>query len=128
MRARHVGVMAALLLGATTIAPADPVIQIKVGGDEIALPKRVDRDLPCEPCVDAPHPGETITVSSDGSRIRRDRGPLSIVLNPDAKKLSFICQRTEVVAIEDRPLPASTFEIPADYRKIKFDRACVQFR
>src|SRR5262245_19750706 len=36
--------------------------------------------------------------------------------------------REEVTNIQDRSVPANTYDVPDGYREVKFDRSCVQFR
>lgn len=84
-----------LFLSATPSLRADMVIQISVGGDLIALPHKTTRQGSCQPCVDPVRPGDSVTLFAAVDRIRRDRGPISIILKKDVKKIFFVCQTTK---------------------------------
>ncbi len=77
-----------------TAAYADATLSLKVGGDDIARPHRVDDNAVCEPCVPPPRPGDAITEYVAPGRARRDRGPMSIILDTHAGKVDFLCDAT----------------------------------
>jgi hypothetical protein len=92
----------------TSVLRADTIIKIDVGGDLIAMPEKGTQT--CQPCVAPARPGDSVTLFASEDRLRRDRGPMSIILRKDAKKVFFLCQTTKQYAELDYPVKAKQLE------------------
>jgi len=101
-----------LLMASVTVPRADTMLRVVVGGDSIALPKKVSGQNQCEPCIEPPHPGDVITVQASTDRVRRDRGAMSWILRKDLKKVYLICHGTKEF---------SELSYPVNYKKYEHD-------
>lgn len=95
---------AAVAIASVTTAKADSTLSLKVGGDDIAIPHRSAAAGECQPCGPSARPGDAITEYVAKGRARRDRGPMSTILDTDAGKVYFICNATRRYAEVDYPV------------------------
>jgi len=112
LRRGKVSIRLLLLLVSVTVPRADTVLRVIVGGDDIALPKKVSGQSHCEPCIEPPRIGDVITIEARADRVRRDRGSMSWILRKDVKKAYLVCRRTK----EFSELP-----YPVNYKKYERD-------
>src|SRR5262245_41361867 len=101
-----------LFLASATSPRADTVLRVVVGGDDIALPKKVSGQDHGEPCIEPPDTGDVITIEARADRVRRDRGAMSSILSKDLQKVYLLCRRTK----EFSELP-----YPVNYKKYEHD-------
>src|SRR5712664_93203 len=112
MRGRHFFGFMTMLVLIAPLAHGDAILEVMVGGDSVALPSKVAGREGCQPCVSPPRPGDIITYHVASDRIRRDRGPLSVILNKEKRKVYFLCRDTKQY---------SQFANPVQYHKVLRD-------
>lgn len=103
----------------------DAILEVRVGGDELVDPARPRTEQTCRPCVPPARPGETVTLHVAGDRIRRDRGPLSVIFDRSKRKIDFLCAETRQYSELGTPVNYHR-ALPNDFRRtldeiIRFD-------
>lgn len=97
-----------LLVLSATVATADTLISMRVGGDDVSMPTRGGPTSGCERCIGAARPGAIVSIYVAPDRVRRDRGGQSVILLADPGRLLFICHATKEWSETPYPVEAGS--------------------
>ncbi len=112
--------LACVLTWSSVAARADVVVNVTIEGDEVVMAGRVDGgDEECGTAIAEPKPGERVVYRITADRVRRDRGPVSVILHKDDSQVLILLHPAKRYMVRGYPIAASkTRGTEAEFEKL----------